>query len=274
MTPPHRFPDDPDDNRPGQPHLPGNDAPPPPYGHQPPPQGWNPGPPQPPYGPQGYGHPQAPGPTYGAGYGPGGYPPPPKKSGAKTALIVIGAIVGFCLVVGIIGNALGGGTDTDTAAAPEDTAVQQPAAGEPTKQAEKKPEKKVPGLNTPVRDGKFEFTVKSVQCGKTEVGSEYLNKQAQGQYCLVTLTIKNIGDKAQLFDSSSQQAYNAGGQEYKADGAAGIYANPNGETFLNEINPGNSVSGVLPFDIPKGQKLAKLELHDSPFSGGVEVSVS
>ena len=47
-----------------------------------------------------------------------------------------------------------------------------------------------------------------------------------------------------------------------------------GEGFLNEINPGNSTKGRLIFDVPKSTKLTALELHDSPFSGGVEVSLS
>ncbi len=46
-------------------------------------------------------------------------------------------------------------------------------------------------------DGKFEFTVSSVQCGQASVGSnQYLTKTAQGQYCLLNVSVKNIGDQA------------------------------------------------------------------------------
>ncbi|SCF06385.1 protein of unknown function [Micromonospora coriariae] len=123
------------------------------------------------------------------------------------------------------------------------------------------------------RDGKFEFTVKSAKCGVAKVGSDMLGQKAQGQFCLVTVNVKNIGKEAQMFDGSSQKAYAADGTEYSADGGAAIYANKNAETFLNDVNPGNQVSGVVVFDIPKNVKLAKLELHDSPFSGGVDVSL-
>lgn len=47
----------------------------------------------------------------------------------------------------------------------------------------------------------------------------------------------------------------------------------NADTLLNDINPGNQVTGVVVFDIPKNVKLTRLELHDSPFSGGVPVSL-
>ncbi|MET8354522.1 DUF4352 domain-containing protein [Micromonospora sp. NPDC005206] len=123
------------------------------------------------------------------------------------------------------------------------------------------------------RDGKFEFTVKSAKCGVTKVGSDLLGQKAQGQFCLVTVNVKNIGKEAQMFDGSSQKAYAADGTEYSADTGAAIYANKNAETFLNDVNPGNQVSGVVVFDIPKKVKIAKLELHDSPFSGGVDVSL-
>ncbi|MFI6161671.1 DUF4352 domain-containing protein [Micromonospora haikouensis] len=129
-------------------------------------------------------------------------------------------------------------------------------------------------IGQPARDGKFEFTVKSSKCGVAKVGNDPLGAKAQGQFCLVTINVKNIGKEAQMFDGSSQKAYAADGTEYSADNGAAIYANKNAETFLNDINPGNQVSGVVVFDIPKNVKLTKLELHDSPFSGGVTVALS
>ncbi|MEU8333768.1 DUF4352 domain-containing protein [Micromonospora sp. NPDC048839] len=128
-------------------------------------------------------------------------------------------------------------------------------------------------IGQPARDGKFEFTVKSTKCGVAKVGSDPLGQKAQGQFCLVTLNVKNIGKEAQMFDGSSQKAYAADGAEYSADSGAAIYANKNAETFLNDINPGNQVNGVVVFDIPKNVKLTKLELHDSMFSGGVDVAL-
>ncbi|MFG1866999.1 DUF4352 domain-containing protein [Micromonospora arborensis] len=129
-------------------------------------------------------------------------------------------------------------------------------------------------IGEPARDGKFEFTVKSSKCGVAKIGTDLLGAKAQGQFCLVTVNVKNIGKEAQMFDGSSQKAYAADGTEYSADTGAAIYANKNAETFLNDINPGNQVTGVVVFDIPKSVKLTKLELHDSMFSGGVSVALS
>jgi hypothetical protein len=126
----------------------------------------------------------------------------------------------------------------------------------------------------PIRDGKFEFTVEKMKCGVTRVGSGVLNQKAQGQYCLVTLKVKNIGKEAQTFDDSDQKAYGSDGAQFAADSTADLYVNRNDETFLNDVNPGNFVTGTVAFDIPKTAKLARLELHDSPFSDGVTVAVA
>jgi hypothetical protein len=128
-------------------------------------------------------------------------------------------------------------------------------------------------LGQPVRDGKFEFVVQRVQCGAGSVGGEYSREKAQGQFCLVTMKVTNIGDEARTLDSSSQYAYDATGRRFDANSGASLAANENDETFINDINPGNAVTGVVVFDIPKNTKLAQLELHDSSFSGGVKVSL-
>ncbi|GAA3347621.1 hypothetical protein GCM10020358_63050 [Amorphoplanes nipponensis] len=83
-----------------------------------------------------------------------------------------------------------------------------------------------------VRDGKFEFTVTKLDCSKSKVGSEYLNDKAQGKFCIISVTVKNIGKEAQTFDGSSQKAYDAEGIEFSNDTGAEIYANEGSPTFL------------------------------------------
>ena len=128
-------------------------------------------------------------------------------------------------------------------------------------------------LGQPARDGKFEFTVTKVQCGIKHVGSKLTGEDAQGQFCLVTITVKNIGNEARTFTAGNQKAHGAGGVEYSPDTLASLDANGDTKAFLNDINPGNSVTAVVAFDIPADAKLVSVELHDSAFSGGVTVAV-
>lgn len=116
--------------------------------------------------------------------------------------------------------------------------------------------------------------MKSVKCGVGSVGDDILGKSAQGQFCLVNLSVKNIGDEPQTMFDDNQKAIGSNGAQYSTDSEAGLYANGNNnQVWIAEINPGNQVTGTLVYDIPKNVELAKLELHDSAFSGGVEVNL-
>jgi hypothetical protein len=191
----------------------------------------------------------------------------------KWPLIVGGAAL--VVLVGCVGLSIAGGGHGDDSLADAEAAnaSAKPAATKKQDQTKKPDEKKHPGLNDPVRDGKFEFTVTHATCGATKVGSDLIGQKAQGQYCLIDLRVKNIGKEAQPFTDSAQKAYGAGKVEYSVDSAAAIYVNGDNQVLFQEINPGNVVIGRLVFDVPKGTKLTSLELHDSIFSGGVQVAL-
>ncbi|WP_234318586.1 DUF4352 domain-containing protein [Streptomyces sp. NRRL S-237] len=131
---------------------------------------------------------------------------------------------------------------------------------------------RLPGVGEAVRDGKFEFTVTRLQAGVGNVGGEY-GQDAQGQFFLVHMSVKNIGDRAQTFDGADQKLFDRNGSKYSADTAAGLYLDGS-ESFLEQINPGNVVDGVVVFDIPKGADPVRIELHDSLFSGGTTVDLT
>lgn len=169
------------------------------------------------------------------------------------------------IVLGAIGSAAGGGNKTGNSSNSSNQSAN-------TAQSDNKPQ--MAKVGEAARDGKFEFTVKSVECGKASVGTnQYLTKTAQGQYCLLNVAVKNIGNEAQSLFSGNQYLLNASGQKYSADDTATLYAAPNGSSWYNDINPGNSVEGAIVFDLPKDQTPATAELHDSSLSGGVKVSL-
>ncbi len=77
-------------------------------------------------------------------------------------------VIGVIVLLAIIGGAAGGGNKTSNNSGTTNT--------NETKKAEQaKPA--MAKLNEVARDGKFEFTVASVECGKASVGTnEYLTK--------------------------------------------------------------------------------------------------
>jgi hypothetical protein len=173
----------------------------------------------------------------------------------------------------IVGLAMVAATALACSSSPEGEERADAPAGEAPAGEAKKPPAKAPGLKTAVRDGKFEFTITKFDCSLTTIGSDYLKTKAQGKFCLAHMTVKNIGKESQMLDASSQKALDKDGTVYDADGGAAIYVNEGSEVFLNNINPGNQVKGVVPFDVPKDTKIVTLELHDSPFSDGAKVTV-
>ncbi|MGS0684604.1 DUF4352 domain-containing protein [Nakamurella sp. GG22] len=129
-----------------------------------------------------------------------------------------------------------------------------------------------PGIGTSVRDGKFEFVVKSVEKGTPEIGTAPLSTKAQGQFVIVNVSVANIGDEPQSFSGSNAKAFDSQGREFTADSSAAIYMKDSNSLYV-PINPGNKVDGKIVFDIPAGAKLTSIELKDSPFSDGVTVKL-
>jgi hypothetical protein len=191
---------------------------------------------------------------------PYGYVPqqePPKKRkkwpwivGGIALVMALGCVGVFTLVIGGTGAAIKGADDNQKG--------KNAVAGQ---------------VGRPAKDGKFQFTVTGQSCGAKSVGGEY-GQKAQGQFCFVDVQVKNVGTSAEIFNDSSQKGYDAKGVEYSVNSGAAVYANKDYSTFLEQINPGNTVRGKLVFDMPAGTKLASVVVHESLFTPGVKVPLS
>ncbi len=196
--------------------------------------------------------PQYPGPQYQA-------PPPPKKK-RKWPWIALAVLVVLMIV------AVAGGGD-------KEKGEQDATATSGATTTDKAEETKDPGLNTPVRDGKFEFVVTRVEKGLSSVGDNpYLTQKAQGQFVVVSISIKNTSDKPQSFSPSSQKMKDTEGRSFESDTSAQIALQSDIPVY-DKINPGNTVRVKLVYDMPKDAVPATIELHDSIFSGGSTVSL-
>lgn len=175
------------------------------------------------------------------------------------------SVIGVIILLAIIGGAAGGGNKSTN------SSTSSNSSNKSTK-TESKPA--MAKIGEAARDGKFEFVVKGMQCGVASVGDNpYLTKTAQGQFCELSVTVKNIGNEKQSLFSANQKLLDAANKEYSADDTATLYAAPNGSSWYNDINPGNSVEGKIVFDVPKDVTPTIAELHDSAYSGGVKVSL-
>jgi Protein kinase domain/Domain of unknown function (DUF4352) len=129
-----------------------------------------------------------------------------------------------------------------------------------------------PGLGQPARDGQFEFVVRSVRCGLRRVGPELARRTPQGRFCLVAVSVANVGTEARNFAADQQRLLGADGRRHSVDAAA-TAANGGLGLLHVLVNPGNRVEGTLVYDVPPRMRPARMELHDSPFSRGVTVDL-
>lgn len=193
-------------------------------------------------------------------------PPIPRRSASKLkSLLIIGAVmfalVGGCAAcVAVIGHNSGAPSSTSSAPAT--------AGGTPGTKIAAPP----PGIGQEVRDGKFAFTVAGVTNSKTVPDDPSEPKTAQGVYVIVSMTVKNIGDRAQGYYGNNQKLIDSQGRQFSPDSMADIALN--GDNDGTDINPGNQIKVSVAFDVPDGTQPTQVVLHDSAYSGGVNVNLS
>ena len=128
------------------------------------------------------------------------------------------------------------------------------------------------GPGDPVRDGQFEFVVRSVACGARSVGQGLARKRPLGQFCLVALRVENTGGEGRTFGGGSQYLFDAAGNRHDPDMGATV-RHGGGRLLSTHLNPGQRLEGTLVYDLPDPVELARVELHDGPFSGGAVVEL-
>src|SRR5690554_885426 len=120
-----------------------------------------------------------------------------------------------------------------------------------------------------VAHGAWEFTVLNVEEGVSEVEEEWETHSPQGQYVLVELRAKNIGSEPEYFAGRDQVLMDTDGKMYRYDVSAS-----SGFDWLEPVNPGNEVQGVLAFDVPADFELSHLLVNgEGSFADGVRVDV-
>ena len=87
------------------------------------------------------------------------------------------------------------------------------------------------------------------------------------------MTVSNIADAPKGLSPSNQKLIDAQGRSFSPDTAAALNLDSD-VTFWDEINPGNTVTMPLVFDMPVDAVPSAIELHDSMFSGGVTVGTA
>ena len=148
-------------------------------------------------------------------------------------------------VIGGLQSVLGGGSNSSTSSS-QDTSTTTQTTTEASASSSEKSEEVTYSIGQEVPVGDVVYIVDSKEVN-THVGGEF-GKTANGIFLVLNVTVKNNGKEA-ITVTDDFFTLLKGDVEYKSDSTAGIYANQDANFFLTEVNPENSVTGNVVFDI-------------------------
>ena len=187
-----------------------------------------------------------------------------------------GSLVALFVVIGVIGAIAGGGGEGEQVSSGDSGSggdSQAASEGQDSSGGGQGGDSQAT-IGDQVEDGNFAFTVTGVEQAQT-LGQGVMATEAQGKYVIVNLQVENVGNEASTFNAgSSQVAFDSQGREYQTSEDAIMSGDSSDESsFLQQINPGSSVTGRLVYDVPQQTQLTSVELHGGTFSSGAEVAL-
>ncbi len=122
-----------------------------------------------------------------------------------------------------------------------------------------------------VGDGNLAFEVTDVEqrdtAGDPAMPGYFVT--AKGVYVIVSLRIRNVGNRPVTLVDNDQTLVDATGRSFATDRAANIYDNR--EVPSTRIVPGGELRVRLAFDVPVGTQPREIVLRESASSAGVVV---
>ena len=149
-------------------------------------------------------------------------------------------------VIGGLQSVLGGGGNSSTSSSQATSTTTQTTTEASASSSEEQKEATTYSIGQEVPVGDVVYLVNSKEV-TTNVGGEF-GKTANGVFLVLNVTVKNNGKEA-ITVTDDFFTLLKGDVEYKSDSTAGIYANQDANFFLTEVNPENSVTGNVVFDI-------------------------
>lgn len=128
-----------------------------------------------------------------------------------------------------------------------------------------------PGLGDVVEVGVFQVTVTRVEPGLDWIGDQTFGEGPQGQFVKVHVTVENTGSQAEYFMDSDQKLVDGQNRQHSTSSSAWLLEEES--LFLTEVNPGNTVEGVLLYDIPVDAEPTSIDLQAGWLSDSVRVSL-
>jgi hypothetical protein len=125
-------------------------------------------------------------------------------------------------------------------------------------------------------DGSASFTVTDFECGATEVGSGAALRRAQGRYCFLGVTVKNVGRAPVNLMVPRQALIDNQSRRYGIDerATAAHPANVGRDPVASVINPSNELHSVFVFDVPPDVEPLFANLAATPRGRGATIRLT
>lgn len=201
-----------------------------------------------------------------------------KKPIYKRVWFWILAVIALAVVV----TAVGGDEEGESSESSDDSGSEESAESDDSsadegeasdEEDEGSEEAEVASLGEPVAVGDWEITVSSVGERTAQVGDEFLSTDAQGEFLPVEVSLTNNGSSAESFFASDFVVIDADGREFSYSSDASMYSGEAGLSILDEVNPGNALSGYLYFDVAETADIQKVHINDGWFADPIEVNL-
>ena len=100
------------------------------------------------------------------------------------------------------------------------------------------------------------------------IGNEFLNKQPDGIFYIISLTVENTDNKAREYFSPEFKIVDSKNREFTDDREATLYLKTSGyePIFFEQLQPSLPKQGAVAFDLPTDANGLKLKIKDGMFS--------
>ncbi len=117
------------------------------------------------------------------------------------------------------------------------------------------------GDKVPVGD--VTYVVKETEDGVKQLGDSTFGTKAQGQFVIVTFTMTNNGKDSVSFSNDMVKLIGTDDVEYSVDNESWAYLDS--DSLYEQINPGNTATLEVAFDVPKDADLTGVQLAEGIF---------
>lgn len=220
-------------------------------------------------------------------------PPKPAKKRTSCGTGCLAVVVGL-FILGFITDQIGKNTVGNTTTSTGSTSVDSPAStgssaqsSSPQKENKSAPSSSGDGfqegevktvtekgrtMTIALVDGKF-YTIGSVERQRS-IEDEFSKTTADGRFWIIKIVVQNSSDKGGTVATSLMKLVDDKNREFDTSSAGTtallMSGDKTAEMFMGEINPGNSKTIALVFDVPKDANNFNLKVPPATFSMGKE----